>query len=121
MKYLLRFFPEIIIKSREVRQRYISVLCRNLRTQLDAVGPGISVTGGWDSLSVDAPLDEANVGRFCAMVSEMSERVQFLFVTHNKATMEAAHQLAGVTMREPGVSRLVSVDLDEATRLAGAA
>ncbi|MCB1565290.1 MAG: chromosome segregation protein SMC, partial [Xanthomonadales bacterium] len=70
---------------------------------------------------VDAPLDEANVGRFCAMVSEMSERVQFLFVTHNKATMEAAHQLAGVTMREPGVSRLVSVDLDEATRLAGAA
>ena len=51
----------------------------------------------------------------------MSEKVQFLFVTHNKATMEAAQQLAGVTMREPGVSRLVSVDLDEATRLAGAA
>jgi chromosome segregation protein len=70
---------------------------------------------------VDAPLDEANVGRFCAMVSEMSEKVQFLFVTHNKATMEAALQLAGVTMREPGVSRLVSVDLAEATRLAGAA
>ena len=70
---------------------------------------------------VDAPLDEANVGRFCAMVLEMSEKVQFLFVTHNKATMEAAHQLAGVTMREPGVSRLVSVDLAEATRLAGAA
>ncbi|MCB1665848.1 MAG: tRNA 4-thiouridine(8) synthase ThiI [Pseudomonadales bacterium] len=60
MKYLLRFFPEIIIKSREVRQRYISVLRRNLRTQLDAVGPGISVTGGWDSLSVDAPLDESS-------------------------------------------------------------
>ncbi len=70
---------------------------------------------------VDAPLDEANVGRFCALVTEMSEKVQFLFVTHNKATMEAAHQLAGVTMREPGVSRLVSVDLAEATRLAGAA
>jgi chromosome segregation protein len=70
---------------------------------------------------VDAPLDEANVGRFTAMVSEMSEAVQFLFVTHNKATMEAAHQLSGVTMREPGVSRLVSVDLAEATRLAGAA
>jgi chromosome segregation protein len=70
---------------------------------------------------VDAPLDEANVGRFTAMVSEMSEQVQFLFVTHNKATMEAAHQLSGVTMREPGVSRLVSVDLAEATRLAGAA
>ncbi|MCI4567159.1 chromosome segregation protein SMC [Lysobacter sp. CFH 32150] len=70
---------------------------------------------------VDAPLDEANVGRFTAMVSEMSEAVQFLFVTHNKATMEAAHQLSGVTMREPGVSRLVSVDLAEAARLAGAA
>ncbi|ATE72207.1 chromosome segregation protein SMC [Lysobacter capsici] len=70
---------------------------------------------------VDAPLDEANVGRFTAMVSEMSEQVQFLFVSHNKATMEAAQQLSGVTMREPGVSRLVSVDLAEATRLAGAA
>ena len=70
---------------------------------------------------VDAPLDEANVGRFTTMVREMSEKVQFLFVSHNKATMEAAHQLSGVTMREPGVSRLVSVDLEEATRLAGAA
>jgi len=70
---------------------------------------------------VDAPLDEANVGRFTALVTEMSEQVQFLFVTHNKATMEAAHQLSGVTMREPGVSRLVSVDLAEAARLAGAA
>ncbi|KAF1698817.1 chromosome segregation protein SMC [Pseudoxanthomonas suwonensis] len=70
---------------------------------------------------VDAPLDEANVGRLAAMVKEMSEKVQFLFVTHNKATMEAAHQLSGVTMREPGVSRLVSVDLEEAARLAGAA
>ncbi|GAB3331739.1 chromosome segregation protein SMC [Marilutibacter aestuarii] len=70
---------------------------------------------------VDAPLDEANVGRLAAMVSEMSEQVQFLFVTHNKATMEAAMQLSGVTMREPGVSRLVSVDLAEAARLVGAA
>jgi chromosome segregation protein len=70
---------------------------------------------------VDAPLDEANVGRFSAMVTEMSEKVQFLFVTHNKATMEAARQLCGVTMREPGVSRLVSVDLAEAARLVGAA
>src|SRR5690606_26893981 len=63
----------------------------------------------------------ANVGRFTAMVSEMSEQVQFLFVTHNKATMEAAQQLSGVTMREPGVRRLVSVDLAEAARLVGAA
>jgi len=70
---------------------------------------------------VDAPLDEANVGRFTNMVKEMSEKVQFLFVSYNKATMEAAHQLSGVTMREPGVSRLVSVDLEEAARLAGAA
>ncbi|HNR91921.1 MAG TPA: chromosome segregation protein SMC, partial [Dokdonella sp.] len=70
---------------------------------------------------VDAPLDEANVGRFSAMVTEMSEHVQFLFVTHNKVTMEAASQLCGVTMREPGVSRLVQVDLAEAAKLAGAA
>ncbi|MBP7370045.1 MAG: chromosome segregation protein SMC [Arenimonas sp.] len=70
---------------------------------------------------VDAPLDEANVARFSAMVTEMSEKVQFLFVTHNKATMESAKQLSGVTMREPGVSRMVSVDLAEATRLAGVA
>ena len=70
---------------------------------------------------VDAPLDEANVGRFSAMVTEMSENVQFIFVTHNKATMEAATQLCGVTMREPGVSRLVQVDLAEAAKLAGAA
>jgi chromosome segregation protein len=68
---------------------------------------------------VDAPLDEANVGRLAALVKEMSQKVQFLFVSHNKATMEAANQLAGVTMREPGVSRLVSVDLAEASRLAG--
>lgn len=66
---------------------------------------------------VDAPLDEANVGRFSQMVVEMSKSVQFLVVTHNKVTMEASNQLAGVTMREPGVSRLVSVDLAEATRL----
>ncbi|GMU42034.1 MAG: chromosome segregation protein SMC [Xanthomonadales bacterium PRO6] len=66
---------------------------------------------------VDAPLDEANVGRFSQMVVEMSKSVQFLIVTHNKVTMEASNQLAGVTMREPGVSRLVSVDLAEAARL----
>jgi chromosome segregation protein len=70
---------------------------------------------------VDAPLDEANIGRFSSLVTEMSERVQFIFVTHNKGTMEAAHQLCGVTMREPGVSRLVQVDLAEAAKLAGAA
>ena len=70
---------------------------------------------------VDAPLDEANVGRFTALVTEMSQNVQFIFVTHNKSTMEAASQLCGVTMREPGVSRLVQVDLAEAAKLAGAA
>jgi chromosome segregation protein len=67
---------------------------------------------------VDAPLDEANVGRFCSMVKEMSERVQFIFITHNKATMELATHLAGVTMHEPGVSRMVAVDVDEAVELA---
>jgi chromosome segregation protein len=70
---------------------------------------------------VDAPLDEANVGRFSGLVAEMSERVQFIFVSHNKATMEVAQQLCGVTMREPGVSRLVQVDLAEAAKLVGAA
>jgi len=70
---------------------------------------------------VDAPLDEANVGRFSNLVKEMSDNVQFLFVTHNKGTMEVAEQLCGVTMREPGVSRLVQVDLAEAAKLANAA
>jgi chromosome segregation protein len=67
---------------------------------------------------VDAPLDDANVARFASMVNEMSESVQFVVVTHNKTTMEMIHQLSGVTMREPGVSRLVQVDVDEAVRLA---
>jgi len=67
---------------------------------------------------VDAPLDDANVGRFCALVKEMSETVQFIVVTHNKITMEMVHQLSGVTMREPGVSRLVQVDIEEAAKLA---
>jgi len=67
---------------------------------------------------VDAPLDEANVGRFCELVKHMSERVQFIFITHNKSTMEMAEHLSGVTMRESGVSRLVSVDVDEAAQLA---
>ncbi len=66
---------------------------------------------------VDAPLDDANVVRFCEMVRTMSNRVQFIIITHNKLTMEIAHQLTGVTMHEPGVSRLVSVDVDEATQL----
>ncbi|MBT8067009.1 MAG: chromosome segregation protein SMC [Gammaproteobacteria bacterium] len=67
---------------------------------------------------VDAPLDDANVGRFCEIVREMSDKVQFVFITHNKVTMELARQLTGVTMQEPGVSRLVSVDLDEAVKMA---
>jgi chromosome segregation protein len=67
---------------------------------------------------VDAPLDENNVGRFCDIVRDMSRSVQFIFITHNKSTMELASQLVGVTMNEPGVSRLVSVDVDEAVRMA---
>ena len=67
---------------------------------------------------VDAPLDENNVGRFCDIVRDMSRNVQFVFITHNKSTMELASQLVGVTMNEPGVSRLVAVDVDEAVRLA---
>jgi chromosome segregation protein len=67
---------------------------------------------------VDAPLDDNNVGRFCETVREMSSRVQFIFITHNKTTMELASQLIGVTMHEPGVSRLVAVDVEEAVRMA---
>jgi chromosome segregation protein len=67
---------------------------------------------------VDAPLDDANVGRYAALVKEMSEFVQFIFITHNRLTMESAKQLLGVTMHEPGVSRLVAVDIDEAAELA---
>jgi chromosome segregation protein len=67
---------------------------------------------------VDAPLDDANVERFCDIVRAMSEKVQFVIITHNKTTMEMVHQLTGVTMYEPGVSRLVAVDIDEAVRMA---
>ena len=66
---------------------------------------------------VDAPLDDTNVARFCEIVKEMSSNVQFVVITHNKKTMELTKQLIGVTMSEPGVSRLVSVDLDEAIEL----
>lgn len=69
---------------------------------------------------VDAPLDDANVGRYATMVKEMSDQVQFIFITHNKISMEAANQLMGVTMHEAGVSRLVSVDVDQAAELADA-
>lgn len=67
---------------------------------------------------VDAPLDEANVGRFCDLLVEMSARVQFIFITHNKNTMQIAEHLQGVTMHEPGVSRLVAVDVNDAMQLA---
>ena len=67
---------------------------------------------------VDAPLDDANVARFSDMVIKMSSDVQFIFITHNKITMEIANQLLGVTMHEPGVSRLVSVDVEEAVEMA---
>jgi chromosome segregation protein len=69
---------------------------------------------------VDAPLDDANVARFAELVRQMSESVQFIFITHNKISMEMAHQLMGVTMQEPGVSRLVTVDVDKAVELATA-
>ncbi len=69
---------------------------------------------------VDAPLDDTNVGRYSRMVHEMSEKLQFIYITHNKIAMEMSHQLMGVTMNEPGVSRLVSVDVDQAVELADA-
>ncbi len=67
---------------------------------------------------VDAPLDDANVARYTELVKEMSRTVQFIFITHNKISMEMGDQLMGVTMHEPGVSRLVAVDVDEAVAMA---
>lgn len=66
---------------------------------------------------VDAPLDDANVGRYARLVKEMSQTVQFIYITHNKIAMEMADQLMGVTMHEPGCSRLVAVDVEEAMAL----
>jgi chromosome segregation protein len=66
---------------------------------------------------VDAPLDDHNTERFCELVKKMSEHSQFLFISHNKITMEIAEQLLGITMQEPGVSRLVAVDIEEAMKL----
>ena len=66
---------------------------------------------------VDAPLDDANTERFCELVQKMSHQTQFLFISHNKITMEMAHQLIGVTMQEQGVSRVVAVDIEEALKL----
>jgi chromosome segregation protein len=70
---------------------------------------------------VDAPLDDTNTERFCNLVKHMSEQTQFLFISHNKITMEIAAQLVGVTMPEQGVSRVVAVDIEEALRLKEAA
>jgi len=67
---------------------------------------------------VDAPLDDPNTERFCELVRQMSAQTQFLFITHNKITMELAAQLVGVTMPEPGVSRIVEVDIEAAMELA---
>ena len=69
---------------------------------------------------MDAPLDEANVGRFVELVKEMSVKTQFILITHNKRTMEMVDTLYGVTMEEPGVSKLVSVRLSERTKAAAA-
>ena len=66
---------------------------------------------------VDAPLDDHNTERFCDLVRRMSEQSQFLFISHNKITMEIANQLLGITMQEPGVSRVVAVDIEEAMKL----
>jgi chromosome segregation protein len=67
---------------------------------------------------VDAPLDDPNTDRFCRMVQDMSRQTQFLFISHNKITMEMANQLIGITMPEPGISRVVAVDIAEALELA---
>lgn len=69
---------------------------------------------------VDAPLDDSNTERFCAMVKRMSAQTQFLFISHSKITMEMASQLVGVTMQEQGVSRIVEVDIEQALQMAEA-
>ncbi|MGA0114765.1 MAG: chromosome segregation protein SMC [Burkholderiales bacterium] len=66
---------------------------------------------------VDAPLDDHNTGRFCELVKKMSEQSQFVFISHNKITMEIANQLLGITMQEPGVSRVVAVDIEAALKM----
>ncbi|WP_297325113.1 chromosome segregation protein SMC [Nitrosomonas sp.] len=66
---------------------------------------------------VDAPLDDSNTNRFCELVKNMSKQTQFLFISHNKITMEMAQQLIGVTMQEQGVSRIVAVDIADAIKL----
>ena len=68
---------------------------------------------------VDAPLDEANIGRFIRLLREVSEQTQFVVITHNPRTIEAADWIYGVTMEEPGVSTVVGVKLEEALRSAG--
>lgn len=69
---------------------------------------------------VDAPLDDLNVGRYCRLIGEMASKIQFIVISHNKVTIEACDRLMGITMQEPGVSRVVSVDIDEAVSLAEA-
>ena len=67
---------------------------------------------------VDAPLDDSNVARYATLVKEMASDIQFIYITHNKISMREAEQLMGVTMHEPGVSRLVSVDVNQAVEMA---
>ena len=67
---------------------------------------------------VDAPLDDANVDRYCQTLQTLAEVSQMIVITHNKITMEAMDLLVGVTMAEAGVSRLVSVDIDQAIEMA---
>ena len=67
---------------------------------------------------VDAPLDDINVERFCHLVEEMSQTVQFIYISHNKIAMEMASHLTGITMFEPGVSKMVAVDINEAIAMA---
>jgi chromosome segregation protein len=69
---------------------------------------------------VDAPLDDSNVARYASLVKEMADEIQFIYITHNKISMKEVHQLMGVTMHEPGVSRLVSVDVNKAVEMASA-
>ena len=98
----------------------ISPYCLEIATALALVFSLFSINPAPFCLldEVDAPLDDENTSRFINLVNEMSEKVQFIFVTHNKISMEKSTHLLGVTMRDLGVSKVVSVDVEQAMELA---
>ena len=122
-RHLIAILPRRGAHVTELTAHKVQSLC-TLMSELYIL-LGNAVASGWqvqaDMLDeVDAPLDDANVGRYARLVKEMSQTVQFIYITHNKIAMEMADQLMGVTMHEPGCSRLVAVDVEEAMAMVDA-